>query len=245
MLPMNFSKTASFIADLGAVRAALTWKPFSFAAYHLMKGLKAQECVPLTVIDVGANEGQFTRAILQTFSGARVFAFEPLPMAAQAFERHFGGDSRVQLQCCACGVLPGKSEININAFSQSSSLLSLGEPHRSAFPSANEIGKATIDVVRLDDALRGSDFAVPALLKVDVQGYEMHVLQGAEETLGRVQHVLIETCFVPMYEGEPTFEKVMGFLGDAGFRFVGPLSLLWDDAKGIAMQMDALFERQM
>lgn len=245
MLPLKLSKTAKFLADPDAIKSSFIWRPFSFAAYELVKGLKAHRCSPLTVVDIGANEGQFTRAILQTFPAAKIFAFEPLLAAAREFERHFRANDRVRFHRQACGDLAGEAEININTFSQSSSILRLAEYHRSKFPSANEIGKAAVEVVRLDDAIRDYDFNIPALLKIDVQGYELHVLRGAKETLSRTQYVLVETCFVPMYEEEPAFEEIMKVLNDSGFRFMGPLSVLWDETKGIALQMDALFGRSM
>lgn len=236
-------KFVQYLFDTGAMRASISWRPFSLASYRLVTSLAAYQCVPRAVIDVGANEGQFSRAILKTFPEARVFAFEPLPMAADKFKRNLGGDARVTLLREACGYETDNKVLNVNAFSQSSSYLDLANAHQAAFPGAVVVGKIVTKVARLDDALAEEVLQKPVLLKIDVQGYELNVLKGATEVLRRVSYILVETSFMPMYRDEPKFEEVMSFLMGAGFRFVAPLSMLWDDRRGIALQMDALFER--
>jgi hypothetical protein len=78
------------------------------------------------------------------------------------------------------------------------------------------------------------------LLKLDLQGYELEALRGAERTLARVQHVLLETAFEATYEDEPLFDDVHSFMSSAGFRFVCPVDVL-RDRQGRITQMDALF----
>lgn len=239
------AKIAYFIFHPDALRSLVTNKPFSLTAYRLVKSLSAHGCTPGAVIDVGANEGQFSSAILYANPELRVVAFEPLPEVARRFELNFLHNKKVSLVQRACGERTQKCSIHLNSYSQSSSILSLSNNHLRNFPTAREIGSVEIEVMRLDDAVLAKNLPTPILLKIDVQGYELHVLEGARMTLENVQHVLVETCFVPMYQGEPQFDKVFAFLAGMGFSFVAPLSILWEESTGKALQMDALFERRL
>lgn len=57
-------------------------------------------------------------------------------------------------------------------------------------------------------------------LKLDVQGYELHVLRGATRALPRVDALELELSLVELYEGQPFFDEVLRFVQDAGFRTV-------------------------
>jgi hypothetical protein len=58
------------------------------------------------------------------------------------------------------------------------------------------------------------------LLKIDVQGAELHALRGAEKTLPRVRFVLTEVSFTPLYEGSCVFGEVYDLLSAQGFRLL-------------------------
>jgi hypothetical protein len=81
----------------------------------------------------------------------------------------------------------------------------------------------------------------PVLLKLDVQGYEPQVLEGATETLNKVDYVLLEASFRPMYVGEKTFMDIARTMEDRGFEFLRPVGWLSDPRNGEVLQIDALF----
>ena len=101
----------------------------------------------------------------------------------------------------------------------------------------------TIRISTLDAVLDTVEFSPPVLLKVDVQGYEGHVLRGAEKTLRRVDYVILEASFRPMYEGELLFLDLVKLLDSYGFSFSRPVGWLADRNTGEYLQMDALFVR--
>jgi len=245
-LPSNlFGKVARLLGTPGALAAAFSWKPFSITAYKLVRNLKAFGLIPELVIDVGANEGQFSRAVRESYGGdVAILGFEPLDAAYSRLQSNFSGDSMAVFRRCAIGAENGTSEINLNTFSQSSSFMRLGENHLSAFPNAREIGRRAVEMVRLDDALKDVKWRSPSLLKIDVQGYESKVLEGASSTLDQVDHVLVEIGLIPLYTDEPTYSEINDQLQRAGLEFVASVATLWDDKKGIAIQMDALFRRR-
>jgi hypothetical protein len=82
-------------------------------------------------------------------------------------------------------------------------------------------------------------------LKIDVQGYELHALRGAPETLSKADFVIIETTFISLYSGQPLFDDIYRYLRDSGFIYHGALEQLLSPIDGRPLQADALFLKQI
>jgi FkbM family methyltransferase len=196
-----------------------------------------------TVIDVGANRGQFSVAVRNILHPSRIHAFEPLPEAADALVRHCAGYREVEVHAFALGATSGHEILHVNAHRQSSSLLPLGSRHLGAFPRATEIATVDVEVRRLDDVLVGTDLEPPVLMKVDTQGFELPVLHGAECTRSAIDYLILETSFSPLYDGEQSFLTLLDQLRGMGFTFVRPVGSLRDPVTREFLQIDALFSR--
>jgi len=237
-------RVADLVLDAKAAGALLAWPYFSLTSYKLVSGLVQQGIQARTVIDVGANVGQFTIAAAKLFPGARIYSFEPLPACIVKLRQHVSTLGTVTCHHLALGDVEGEALLNINAYSQSSSMLHLAEAHRAAFPNARQSQTLLVRVSTLDNVLKTIELEPPVLLKLDVQGYEAHVLRGAAETLKRVDHVLLETSFKPMYEGEIPFTEIVRLMEGLGFRFLRPAGWLSNPKTEEILQIDALFGRQ-
>jgi hypothetical protein len=97
-------------------------------------------------------------------------------------------------------------------------------------------------VVRLDDALRVSELPHPVMLKIDVQGFELNVLKGAERSLTDIDHLYIELSFAPLYVGQPLASEVVAWLAQRGFVLAGIYHVEPDQA-GRSIQADVHFQR--
>ncbi|WP_162563506.1 FkbM family methyltransferase [Mycobacterium sp. SMC-16] len=196
-----------------------------------------------TVIDVGANRGQFTLYACTRFPTAEVVAFEPLPVARGQMLRLFDKEDRVTVAPFALGEANGEMDIHLSARDDSSSLLPIGGRQTSIFPGTEEVGTIRASIRTLDDALADREIARPALLKIDVQGFELPVLRGAEKTLQHLDQILIEASFVELYEGQSLFPEVSRYLEDRGFHIVaGHISTF--DSSGRWLQGDFVYERE-
>jgi len=87
----NFLSALDLLLDPRAVRAFITWPMFSLTSFRMVSGLARQGVLPATIIDVGANVGQFAVAAAKLIPNVRVHSFEPAPEAAQQLRRNVAG----------------------------------------------------------------------------------------------------------------------------------------------------------
>jgi FkbM family methyltransferase len=191
------------------------------------------------VLDVGASRGQFALLAADLFPAARIICFEPLPGPRESIATVLG--DRVELVEAAVGAGSGRAGINISARDDSSSLLPIGERQEAEFPGTGTSGTLDVPVTTLDESL-ASGFERPCLLKIDVQGFELAVLEGATGTLARVDEALIECSFVELYEGQPLADEVVAKMSRSGFRLRGVHGVTCS-ADGSTVQADFFFRR--
>ncbi len=225
-------------------RAVMNWPVFSRTSYGMVSELSRQGIRPRTIIDVGANKGQFAIAALWLLRPDRLHSFEPLPDVGEVLERTCSGYEEVVIHRFALGSAEGTATLHVNAHNQSSSLLRLGERHRRAFPKALPVDSVEVEVQRLDAVMADEALASPVLMKIDAQGYEAEVLKGATGILDKIDQLVIETSFTPLYEHEMPFLELLDLINSLGFRFDRPVGSLKDPTNGQYLQMDALFSQK-
>ena len=170
-----------------------------------------------TIVDVGANRGQFTLAARYHAPGASVIAFEPLQEPAQVFRAMFAHDQQVELHQFAIGPLPGEGLMHISKADDSSSLLPITDLQTRYFPGTAERSTRTVEVRTLDSVLQPEAISQPALLKLDVQGYELEALRGCSALLDAFDFVYVECSYVVLYSGQALAREVETYLTSAGF----------------------------
>jgi FkbM family methyltransferase len=213
--------------------------------YRVLASVEHQPILSIpykTIVDIGANKGQFALACRALAPHAKVISFEPLPQAADLFRDCFKGDPKVSLHHWAIGPTQSKALMHISARDDSSSLLPMGNEQVKTFPGTQEVGVLNVDVAPLNYFLKRSDICAPALLKIDVQGYEFEVLLGCENLLHSFDHIYCECSFVELYTGQKLVASIVDWLYQRGFSLAGIHNMSYDDF-GKAIQADFLFER--
>jgi FkbM family methyltransferase len=195
-----------------------------------------------TVLDVGANEGQFVKVARALFPHAPILAFEPNPHLAPSLERLIATSGSGALLPFACGREPCVIPLYLTRFSPSASLLRPTELRIPDYPAA-EIGETIqVTVARLDDLVRASALArAPYLLKIDVQGFEWEVLQGATSILPDVAVILCEVNAEDFYAGQAGFEQIYLFMRENGFKLVDIGEPIRARATGEVLYFDVVF----
>lgn len=171
------------------------------------------------VLDVGANAGQYAKELRSECGyGGRIVSFEPMAAAFRALTQAARSDPLWSVHHYGLGSSPGSRTIHIAGNSASSSLLEMLPAHVDGAPQSAFVGEEQVVIKRLDDVfdeLCGADDRV--MLKVDTQGFELDVLNGAQESLPRVAALELEMSLIPLYEGAPLAEQLVGMLRAAGF----------------------------
>lgn len=196
-----------------------------------------------TMLDVGANVGQFGRMVRTAGFDGRIISVEPLATAYEQLSRRASTDPQWQCVNTAVGAEPGATQINVSANSYSSSLLTMTREHLAADPESQVIGTQDIGVVTVIDLVSAHDI-VPArtLLKIDTQGYEQQVLDGAGTLVDEFAAIQLELSFVELYEGQQLYGDLVEQMTGHGLTMWSIETGISDDA-GRLLQCDGLFLR--
>jgi FkbM family methyltransferase len=196
-----------------------------------------------TVLDVGANEGQYAQALRASGYGGRIVSFEPLHDAFERLRIAAAHDSRWDTRNVAVGDRAQRLLMNISANSYSSSLLPITTLCVDAAPDAAYVGSEEVEVVTLDSLSLPTDG--PILLKADVQGYEPQVLRGAPRLLSHVALLELELSLVPLYANQDLAHEVCAFVRSFGLVPVAVGNPFCHPATGEILSIDALFRKAL
>jgi FkbM family methyltransferase len=194
------------------------------------------------VIDVGANRGQFALVARKVFPKAAIYSFEPLEEPARIYKKIFDQDPQVKLYHCAIGKEKISSTIYITRDDDSSSLLHPTKTQIDTFPGAAEKEIRQVSVYPLSQLIDPDSIPPASLLKIDVQGYELEVLQGCEDLLPKFSHLYIECSFIELYEGQALAHQIVAWLRNRNL-VLSSIHNLYYGKNGMAIQGDFLFSK--
>lgn len=215
----------------------------SFGAYKICRGLHIQ-CGPIgTIIDVGANRGQFALASHYFFPEADLHCFEPIPGHARVLKQRFARYPGIQIENKAMGAAAGFAEFHISEYDHLSSFVAPTQRRLDESPEARAKQSVQVEVVTLDHWFTDKVLKGPVLLKLDVQGFESEVLAGGREFLSKVDYLVYESSFEQMYEGEKVFGEMFDLVRSLGFELVAPLDF-WTGPSLKICEVDLLWRRK-
>lgn len=195
------------------------------------------------VFDVGANTGQFGQSLREAGFRGRIVSFEPLAAAREKLLAVSQKDNKWDVAPrAAIGNEDGEIEIHIAGNSVSSSVLDMLDAHANAAPGSRYVGSEKVPLRRLDSI--ALDYLHPdsvAFLKIDTQGYEDRVLQGASNLLKKTAGLQLELSFVPLYDGQRLYDEMVSQLKLLGFELWSMSPVFSDPQTGRLLQVDATF----
>ena len=198
-----------------------------------------------TIFDIGANEGQFGVNLRDFGYKGKIVSFEPLTEAREKLLKTSKNDIHWEVAPqAAIGEGNGEIEIHIAGNSESSSLLEMLETHISAAPNSKYIGNEIVPLRKLDTlAPDFLDKDSVVFLKIDTQGYEEQVMNGAHELMKNIVGLQLEISLVPLYEGHSLLDEMLENLKEKGFELWGMSTVFSDPVTAQLLQIDATFFR--
>lgn len=197
------------------------------------------------VFDIGANTGQFAAELRSFGYRGEIVSFEPLSGAHQTLTKVAANDSNWNVHCqSAIGNFDGEIAINIAGNSASSSILPMLDYHISVAKGTGYVGAEKVPISKLDSIaskyLSSSD---NLFIKIDTQGFEWQVLDGATDTLRKARGIICELSLVPLYEGQHLWLDLLNRLQLEGFTLWSFNQGFVDPKNGRTLQVDATFFR--
>lgn len=197
------------------------------------------------VLDVGANDGGYGKDLRQAGFKGSILSFEPL---IEPHERLNATAATYQnwhvAPRMALGAEDGEIEINVAGNSTSSSIMAMEKLHSDTAPTSQYVSKQNTRIQRLD----GIDHELikscnRKFLKIDTQGYEKDVLNGAAGLLSEIRGIQLEMSLVPLYQGQALYDELLQRLSSAGFELWNVVPGFSDPKTGRLLQMDGVFFR--
>lgn len=197
-----------------------------------------------TIIDVGANKGQFARKLFKknNYSG-KIISFEPVSSSYNILLKNSQNNPNWTVIQSAVGDSKGTLPINISKNSVSSSLRKVYSHTIEVEAGTAVVNTEMVAINTLDNLLATQKWQDDLWLKIDVQGFEREVLQGANETLKRAKVVQIELAVTPSYEQSPYLEEIIAKLRSSGFVLYSIMSGFRNYNTGQMYEMEGFFVR--
>lgn len=198
-----------------------------------------------TVIDVGANDGEYGQLLRRRGYKGAIVSFEPLQEEHKRLLAAAKGDAQwFVAPRMALGEENKEVEINVAGNSSSSSILPMSHRHELAAPQSRYVGVQRVAMRRLDEVTHPAiERGRSLFLKIDTQGFEMPVLNGAGRLLNAVTGLQLELSVTQLYDGQILYLDMMQWLQRRGFELWGVLPGFVDPASGRLLQFDGIFFR--
>jgi FkbM family methyltransferase len=209
-----------------------------FQEFFQMKQLLDELRINL-VLDVGANTGQYASDVRALGYSGMIFSFEPVERSYERLRGAFRDDPQWQGRQVALGDKAG--EMTMNVIPDLTEMSSLLQP-RGSWPS---IVEESVQVRRLDELFDEIAAGVPdprAFLKMDTQGYDLRVFEGAAGCLERVHGLESELSVRPLYEGMRSYTEALATYDAAGF-ILAHVSVVSRDSDGELAELNCFMKR--
>ena len=205
-----------------------------------LQDIKARGFVPRGIIDVGANLGLWTRMALSVFPDARVLMIEPLDEMQRSLSRLVKERPACSYVNAGAGRQDGESTLTISWNLVSGSFLPDTETELLASRQQRRTRMVTIDTL-----LRGAfgDFE-PDLVKLDIQGFELEALAGAESLFGRTEVFILETSLFSFKPRSPITRQCISFMADREYELYDITEYLRRPLDGALGQIDIAFVKR-
>ncbi len=198
-----------------------------------------------TILDVGANEGQYASQVLKQGFTGKIFSFEPISAVYNILEKKAARSPQWSAFNLGIGSREEETMINVSENLVSSSIFKVNNESTSAKPQTKVVRQEKIKITTIDNffATKGS-FEKNVMLKLDIQGFELEALKGAIKSMPLIKLIQCELSFVQIYDNIPLFGEVIEFVEKNGFEVFTIIPGFRDSHSGRMFQADGVFVKK-
>jgi FkbM family methyltransferase len=206
-----------------------------------LAGVKARGLKCTSLLDIGANRAEWSSMFLEVYPGAHCYLVEPLQECESHLKKFVSRNKDSRYFLCAAGSENTETIITIWDDLYGSSLLPNADKNK-----LQQGKQRVIEVKKVNDLIRDNGIPVPQIVKIDVQGFELEVLKGAGDLLGKTEIFILEVSLFSFDDvpGMPEFYDVVHFMHQKGYvayDFPGFIRRPYDGALG---QCDIAFVKK-
>ena len=195
------------------------------------------------VLDLGARNGWFFSNWKAWCKSAEIYAFEPDLAAYEKLVQRYKSDSSIHISQYGIGEEQGIEKFYYMAGSEvSSSFLKHNTQVWDQLKyDTGEVEQRELKITTVDKYTEKHRIEAVFLIKIDIQGYEMRALRGADKTLLNTSYVLVESSIQPLYQDASSFTEVHDYLVSNGFHLINWRA--WHRGNEVLMETDMLFRK--
>lgn len=202
-----------------------------------------------TIIDIGANCGQFAKKVLQAFPNADIYCFEPLIGPFQELQKWVNSQEASKITIFNLAL--GDSESMAQMFfclerNDSSSFLKSTALGETLWPFMKKQELVSVKLTTLDKVMSNLPQLLLSdiLIKIDVEGYEDRVIQGGQDTFRKAKACILEISLDKLYKNQASFKKIFLLMDQLGFEYVGNLEQVFAKDSHV-IYIDAVFLKKL
>ena len=199
-----------------------------------LQNLKRKNFRPSSVIDIGAYEGYWALDMLEVFPSAKILMVEAQKNKASFLEKIKIAFPKTDFSISLLSSEDGTEKLFCH--NETASHISQG--------SFAELESEVLVTQTLDSLLKEKKFPLPDFLKLDVQGHELEVLKGANESLSHAEVCLLEISIFDFGEGTPLLLEMVNYMDSKGFQAYDISQLMRRPLDKLLFQVDMFFVKK-
>ena len=197
-----------------------------------LQNLKSKGFNPMSVLDIGAYEGLWTIDFLEVFPNARLLMLEAQAKKTNALLKIVEENKNVRFQVSLLSSIDGEEVLFYENETAS---------HIINRTSNIELQATSMKTKTVDSILKEINFPLPEFLKLDVQGYELEVLKGAQNTLTNAEVCLLEVSLLDLGDGMPLASTVINFMAEFNYQMYDITQFMRRPYDKALFQIDLMF----
>ena len=209
--------------------------------YSVMAGLLSGHPVGV-IFDVGANHGHVSKVLLDTLKPKQLFAFEPFAETAESLRTNLAPFANVEIRQMAVGNFDGEVDLNINKNTIYNNSLLDAADGADKWHDIDHVAKQTVKSTRIDSFCDAEGISEIDVLKVDAEGADFLVVEGAERMLAekKVKMVYVEVLLTDSFVGQASLGRFIEFFEGHGYELCNFFGHKIDE-NGRLFRTDVLF----